>query len=179
LNFSLYPNITPSSCIDILLLASGVEDTKMISDAAGIVLTDFLSVRTSMLYTPSCIALCAITTAFTILGQDCTSFLNSIPEMFFVDINSDDKVLKLCCDFERCLCIFDKNRQIRMGRRDAFMNATKCKQTAVDNNDGVEFNDHRLVKVNGRYIDNEDRSDDKLDDLDESQITTISNGKEK
>lgn len=66
-----------------------------------------------------------------------------------------------------------------MGRRDAFINATKCKQTAVDNNDGVEFNDHRLVKVNGRYIDNEDRSDDKLDDLDESEISTICNGKEK
>ena len=179
LNFCWYPNITPSSCIDILLLSSGAKDTKEITDIAGMILTDFLTVRTSMLYAPSTIALCAITTAYTYLGQDCTSFLATIPEIYFADINSDNEVLKsYVLNFEKCLSIFDKLRQMRMVRRDAFLNETKCKQTAVVDDDEVQFNNHHLVKVNGRYIDNEDISDDKLDesdDHDESGMSTICN----
>ena len=165
----IYPNITPSGCIINLLHAWNCDnDTKeKLRNAAEIALKDFITITTSMLYAPNVVALCALTTAFTMHDMDCTEYLKNIPEIFFNDINTDNAALKASLNFEKCLEIFDSLRQVRLSKQRVYIginnNLMNSNTNAINQNE--TFDD-----MNNLFFGETNSESD--DEYDEEMLTT-------
>jgi hypothetical protein len=161
----IYPNITPTSCINVLLLVWNCDDflKEKLRNAAECVLKDFLMIRKSMLFAPNNVALCALITAFTMQGMDCTAYLQAIPEIFFVDIKTNNVSLNSSLNFEKCLEIFDNLRLLRMrnaGIQRNLMNnnSATMQSNTIDDENFLEKSDRR------RYLEDEDEDEDEFSD---------------
>ena len=119
LQFESHPNMIPTSCIITLLSTwNGDEFTKIkLIDAADIALIDFYTFQESLTFSPSTIALAALITAFSMFNMDCSDFLKSIPNAFFM--KSSNLTIQSLVNYEFCCEVFHRASQNRKRRQNA------------------------------------------------------------
>ena len=140
INFEIYVNATPTSCVHIFLgLWDGDKELKKtLTSTADIYIADFYCARSSMLFAPSTIAICALIISFSTLRMDCTPWLDCVPDICLrrTGNNTNNSLF----DIDKCLDIFQRIERVHRRSKIQVESPTSIACTSSDDMDIVTNN---------------------------------------